>query len=68
VLPTPVFFYGPQPQQEIVVEIDPGKALSVPLATVTVVPEPEQWAMLLLGLGVIGVWHRRGQSRRDSAE
>ncbi|WP_375138796.1 pyruvate carboxylase [Piscinibacter defluvii] len=30
-LPTPVFFYGPQPQQEIAVEIDPGKTLLVAL-------------------------------------
>jgi pyruvate carboxylase len=34
-LPTPVFFYGPQPQQEIAVEIDSGKTLLVALQTVT---------------------------------
>ncbi|BAL95465.1 pyruvate carboxylase [Rubrivivax gelatinosus] len=33
-LPTPVFFYGPQPQQEIAVEIDPGKSLLVMLQSV----------------------------------
>ena len=34
VLPTPVFFYGPQPQQEIAVEIDPGCcSRSAPTAT-----------------------------------
>jgi pyruvate carboxylase len=35
VLPTPVFFYGAQPQQEIAVEIDPGKTLLVALQAVT---------------------------------
>jgi pyruvate carboxylase len=35
VLPTPVFFYGPQPQQEIAVEIDPGKTLLVALQSIT---------------------------------
>ena len=35
VLPTPVFFYGPQPQQELALEIDPGKTLLVALQTVT---------------------------------
>ncbi len=35
VLPTPVFFYGPQPQQELALEIDPGKTLLVVLQTVT---------------------------------
>jgi pyruvate carboxylase len=35
VLPTPVFFYGPQPQQEMAFEIDPGKTLLVVLQTVT---------------------------------
>ena len=35
VLPTPVFFYGPQPQQELALEIDPGKTLLVSLQTVT---------------------------------
>lgn len=35
VLPTPVFFYGPQPQQEMAVEIDPGKTLLVSLQAVT---------------------------------
>lgn len=35
VLPTPVFFYGPQPQQEIALEIDPGKTLLVALQAVT---------------------------------
>jgi pyruvate carboxylase len=34
VLPTPVFFYGPQPQQELALEIDPGKTLLVVLQTV----------------------------------
>ena len=34
VLPTPVFFYGAQPQQEIAVEIDPGKTLLVALQSV----------------------------------
>ncbi|WP_088280124.1 pyruvate carboxylase [Ideonella sp. A 288] len=34
-LPTPVFFYGPQPQQEIAVEIDPGKALLLSLQSVS---------------------------------
>jgi pyruvate carboxylase len=33
-LPTPVFFYGAQPQQEIAVEIDPGKTLLVALQSV----------------------------------
>lgn len=35
VLPTPVFFYGPQPQQEMALEIDPGKTLLVSLQTIT---------------------------------
>lgn len=35
VLPTPVFFYGPQPQQELALEIDPGKTLLVALQTIT---------------------------------
>ena len=34
-LPTPVFFYGPQPQQEIAVEIDPGKTLLLSLQSVS---------------------------------
>jgi pyruvate carboxylase len=34
VLPTPVFFYGPQSQQELALEIDPGKTLLVVLQTV----------------------------------
>ncbi len=34
-LPTPVFFYGAQPQQEIAVEIDPGKTLLVALQSIT---------------------------------
>jgi pyruvate carboxylase len=34
-LPTPVFFYGPQLQQEIAVEIDPGKTLLVALQSVS---------------------------------
>ncbi|WP_119156027.1 pyruvate carboxylase [Caldimonas tepidiphila] len=34
ILPTPVFFYGPQPQQEMALEIDPGKTLLVALQTV----------------------------------
>ncbi len=33
-LPTPVFLYGAQPQQEIAVEIDPGKTLLVSLQAV----------------------------------
>ncbi len=35
VLPTPVFFYGAQPQQELALEIDPGKTLLVTLQTIT---------------------------------
>ncbi len=35
VLPTPVFFYGAQPQQEMALEIDPGKTLLVTLQSVT---------------------------------
>jgi pyruvate carboxylase len=35
VLPTPVFFYGPQPLQEMALEIDPGKTLLVTLQSVT---------------------------------
>lgn len=35
VLPTPVFFYGPQPQQEMAVEIDPGKTLLVALQSIS---------------------------------
>ena len=35
VLPTPVFFYGPQLQQELALEIDPGKTLLVALQSVT---------------------------------
>jgi pyruvate carboxylase len=34
-LPTPVFFYGAQPQQEIAIEIDPGKTLLVALQSLT---------------------------------
>ena len=34
-LPTPVFFYGAQPLQEIAVEIDPGKTLLVALQSVS---------------------------------
>ena len=34
ILPTPVYFYGPQPQQEIAIEIDPGKTLLVALQSV----------------------------------
>jgi pyruvate carboxylase len=34
-LPTPVFFYGPQLQEEIAVEIDPGKTLLVALQSVS---------------------------------
>lgn len=34
-LPTPVFFYGPQPQQEVAVEIDAGKTLLIALQSVT---------------------------------
>ncbi len=35
VLPTPVFFYGPQLQQELAVEIDPGKTLLVVLQSIS---------------------------------
>ena len=35
VLPTPVFFYGPQLQQEMALEIDAGKTLLVVLQSVT---------------------------------
>ncbi len=35
VLPTPVFLYGPQPQQEVAVEIDPGKTLLLSLQSVS---------------------------------
>ena len=35
ILPTPVFFYGPQPQQELALDIDPGKTLLVVLQSVT---------------------------------
>ncbi|CAD5366092.1 Pyruvate carboxylase [Rubrivivax sp. A210] len=35
VLPTPVFLYGPQPQQEMALEIDPGKTLLVALQAIT---------------------------------
>jgi pyruvate carboxylase len=35
VLPTPVFFYGAQIQQELALEIDPGKTLMVALQTIT---------------------------------
>jgi pyruvate carboxylase len=35
ILPTPVYFYGAQPQQELALEIDPGKTLLVALQTVT---------------------------------
>ncbi len=35
VLPTPVFFYGPQLQQEMALEIDPGKTLLVALQSIT---------------------------------
>jgi pyruvate carboxylase len=35
ILPTPVVFYGAQPQQELALEIDPGKTLLVALQTVT---------------------------------
>ena len=34
-LPTPVFFYGAQPDQELTVEIDPGKTLLVALQSVS---------------------------------
>ena len=34
-LPTPVFFYGPQPQQELAIEIDPGKTLLVALQSIS---------------------------------
>lgn len=34
-LPTPVFFYGAQPQQEIAVEIDPGKTLLLSLESIS---------------------------------
>jgi pyruvate carboxylase len=35
ILPTPVFFYGAQPQQELALEIDPGKTLLVALQAIT---------------------------------
>jgi len=35
VLPTPVFFYGAQPQQELALDIDAGKTLLVVLQTIT---------------------------------
>ncbi|MFM8900846.1 MAG: pyruvate carboxylase [Burkholderiales bacterium] len=35
VLPTTVFFYGPQPQQEMALEIDPGKTLLVALQSIS---------------------------------
>ncbi len=35
VLPTPVFLYGPQLQQEMALEIDPGKTLLVALQSIT---------------------------------
>ncbi len=35
ILPTPVFFYGAQPQQDMMLEIDPGKTLLVVLQSVT---------------------------------
>lgn len=35
ILPTPVFFYGPQPQQEMALEIDPGKTLLVALQSIS---------------------------------
>jgi pyruvate carboxylase len=35
VLPTPVFFYGMQPEQEIAIEIEPGKTLMLRLLTVS---------------------------------
>ncbi|MGE0312929.1 MAG: pyruvate carboxylase [Lautropia sp.] len=35
ILPTPVFFYGAQPQQDLMLEIDPGKTLLVVLQSVT---------------------------------
>lgn len=34
VLPTPVFFYGPQPNEELSVEIEPGKTLIIKFLTV----------------------------------
>ena len=34
-LPTPVFFYGAQPQQELAIEIDPGKTLLVALQSIS---------------------------------
>ena len=34
-LPTPVFFYGPQLQQELAIEIDPGKTLLVVLQSIS---------------------------------
>jgi pyruvate carboxylase len=41
-LPTPVFFYGPQPQQEMAIEIDPGKTLLVSLQAVSADGEAAQ--------------------------
>jgi pyruvate carboxylase len=41
-LPTPVFFYGAQPQQELAVEIDPGKTLLVALQSIAADGEAAQ--------------------------
>ena len=35
ILATPVFFYGPQPEQEMALEIDPGKTLLVALQSIS---------------------------------
>jgi pyruvate carboxylase len=42
VLPTPVFFYGAQPQQEMTLEIEPGKTLLVSLQAVAADGEAAQ--------------------------
>lgn len=41
-LPTPVFFYGPQLQQEVAVEIDPGKTLLLALQSISLDGETAQ--------------------------
>jgi hypothetical protein len=30
-----------------------------PLTTPAIIPEPESWALLILGTGVLVLWHRR---------
>ena len=43
------------------------QAVSFSGATVTVVPEPEIWGMLLAGIGLIGWWARSQRARRAPA-